>query len=58
VTRAEVDDALARILARALVAELRAEMACTGKSPATAGTVQGSTKEIANDHDHRTPTAA
>jgi hypothetical protein len=57
VTRAELDLALARVLADAVVRDLRAEMARTDESPATGGTVQGS-KEIADDHEHRTPTAA
>jgi hypothetical protein len=57
VTRAEIDGALARILARALVRELRAEMVRTDEDPVTGDTARG-LKEIANDHEHRTPTAA
>jgi len=57
VTRAELDTATAKLLARALVAELRSEIGGTSESPATVGAVQGS-EETTNDHDHRTPTAA
>jgi hypothetical protein len=56
-TRADLDAAIAKVLARALVAALRTEMARIDESPATAGTVQGS-EETTNNHDHRTPTAA
>jgi hypothetical protein len=54
--RADVDRRLAEILARALVAEMRAE-GRTNESPATGGTVQGS-DNLTTEHDHRTPTAA
>jgi hypothetical protein len=55
--RASLDEAVARALALALVAELRCEDRRTDESPATGDTVQGS-KGITNDHEQRTPTAA
>ena len=56
--RAELDTVIAKGLARALVAELRAEMARTDESPATVVTVQGSENRIATEHEQRTPTTA